>query len=257
MFRQRRGTDDALLTSRLPGRRCVTDTPVDDHEAAYVSPGSELPPSLRVATDTLRSNRGHVLQLRRAFDRSQIPMLIVDNERRYKEANAAARLIFRMSLRELRENRIDDLTAEEDRPGMEEAWAELFERGSVSGRYFVTFKDASTLWVFYAALANVLPGQHLIVFVPADWPGDELEEMQPDVREEVRGPLSPRQLDVLRLVALGANAAKIATELSISEATVRTHVKNVLERLGAQNRAHAVALAMASGLLGENPPQLS
>jgi DNA-binding NarL/FixJ family response regulator len=111
--------------------------------------------------------------------------------------------------------------------------------------------------VFYAALANVLPGQHLIVFVPADWPGDELEEMQPHVGEEARGALSPRQLDVLRLVALGANAAKIATELSISEATVRTHVKNVLERLGAQNRAHAVALAMARGLLGENPPQLT
>ncbi len=182
-------------------------------------------------------------------------MLIIDNERRYREANAPARLIFRMSLRELRELRIDDLTAAADWPRLAEAWAKLRERGSVNGRYFVTFKDGSTLSVFFAALENVLPGEHLIVFMPADWPGDELEEMHPAVDEEDRGSLSPRQLDVLRLVALGANASQIAAELSISEATVRTHVKNVLARLGAHNRAHAVAIAMTSGLLGQNPPQ--
>lgn len=193
------------------------------------------------------------MRLRRAFDRSQIPMLIVDNERRFREANAPARLIFRMSLRELRENRIDDLTAPEDRQMLKAAWSELREHGSVSGRYFVTFKDASTLWVFFASLENVLPGQHLIVFMPADWPGDELEEMRPASDDHRRGSLSPRQLDVLRLVAIGASAAQIADELSISEATVRTHLKNVLERLGAHNRAHAVAIAITSGMLAENP----
>jgi len=223
---------------------------------AGVTSGPEVPASLRFATESLRSTQGHVLQLRRAFDRSQIPMLIVDNERRFNEANAAARLIFRMSLRELRENRIDDLTADEDRPVLEGAWSELREHGSVSGRYLVTFKDASTLWVFFAALENVLPGQHLIVFMPADWPGDELEEMRPATDDQRRDSLSPRQLDVLRLVALGESAAQIADELSISETTVRTHLKNVLERLGAHNRAHAVAIAMTSGLLGEDPPQL-
>jgi PAS domain S-box-containing protein len=156
-----------------------------------VTSGPEVPGWLRLATESLRSTQGHVLQLRRAFDRSQIPMLIVDNERRFKEANAAARLIFRMSLRELRQNRIDDLTAPEDRQMMNAAWSELRERGSVSGRYFVRFKDASTLWVFFAALENVLPGQHLIVFMPADWPGDELEEMRPATNDHRRGSLSP------------------------------------------------------------------
>jgi len=183
-------------------------------------------------------------------------MLIVDNEGFYKEANGPARLIFRMSLRELREHRIDDLTAEADLPGLRDAWTDLRRHGSVSGRYLITFKDRSTLWVYFAALENVLPGQHLIVFMPADWPGDELEEMQPATHDEDPGALSPRQLDVLRLVALGANASQIAAELSISEATVRTHVKNVLERLGAHNRAHAVAIAMTSGLLSQNQPPL-
>lgn len=197
-----------------------------------------------------------MIQLRRAFERSQIPTLTIDNERFYKEANAPARLIFRMSLREMRRHRIDDLTAEADLPALTAAWTELRERGSVSGKYFITFKDGSTLWVYFAALENVLPGQHLIVFMPADWPGDELEEMHTATSDEDGGSLSPRQLDVLRLVALGASASQIAADLSISEATVRTHVKNVLERLGANNRAHAVAIAMTSGLLGRNPLQL-
>lgn len=193
-------------------------------------------------------------ELQRNFDRSPIPMSIVDNERRHLEANAAARLLFRMSLSELRRLRIEDLTAEQNLPAMHEAWEELLERGTVSDRYMVTFKDGSTLSVFYAAIANALPGQHLIVFVPTDWPGDELEELQPAVGSSADDRLSPRQVEVLRLVALGANVSQIAHELSISEATVKTHVKNILHRLGARNRAHAVALAMCNGLLGDYDP---
>ena len=208
----------------------------------------DFPPTLRLATETLFATRGRVLQLRRAFDHSLIPMLMIDNDRRYTEANAATRLVFRMTLRELRAQRVDDLTAAADRPMMEAAWAQLLERGSVTGRYEVTFPDGSRLWILYAALANVLPAQHLGVFLPADWPGEEVETMHP-AGEGHRGSLSPRQLDVLGLVAAGADARRIAAELSISQATVRTHVKNVLDRLGANNRAHAVAIAMANGLL--------
>lgn len=211
----------------------------------------EVPSALRQTAQAIAATRGRAFQLRKVFDRSLIPMIMVDNDRRYTEVNAAARLVFRMPLQELREHRIDDLTAHTDLPVLFDAWEELMERGTVSGRYFVTFKDGSTLWVFYAALANALPGLHLIVFVPADWPGDELEEMQPAYTEETFYGLSERQLDVLRMVAVGANASQIAAELSISEATVRTHVKNILARLGANNRAHAVALAMTQGLLGE------
>ena len=127
----------------------------------------------------------------------------------------------------------------------------MFARGTVSDRYSVAFNDGSTLWVYLSTIANALPGRHLVVFVPADWPGNELEELQPATQPRLRGPLSTRQVEVLRMVAVGASAAEMADELSISEATVRTHVKNILERLGAKNRAHAVALAMHSGLLGD------
>ena len=102
--------------------------------------------------------------------------------------------------------------------------------------------------VYYAAAANVLPGHHAISFVPARWPRHELPAVDGRPAETI-GPLSPRQREVLRLVAEGADVSTIAGELSISEATVRTHLRDALRRLGARNRAHAVALAIAAGLI--------
>jgi DNA-binding NarL/FixJ family response regulator len=181
-------------------------------------------------------------------------MILVDNDRRYREVNPAARLLARISLQDVLRLRIDDFTAPRDRPLMTAAWEELMQRGTVDGDYLATFPDGSSIRLLYAAMANALPGLHLVVFVPADWPGEEIGGIQPPRVTHGPAELSERQLEVLRLVAVGANASQIAAELSISEATVRTHVKNILERLGAHNRAHAVALAMTQGLLGEPPP---
>lgn len=212
----------------------------------------ELPPALRQAAQAIAAAQGRARQLRSVFDKSLIPMVIVDSDRRYIDVNAAGRLLARITLEEVRQRRIDDFTAPEDTPLLTAAWSELMERGNATGRYHVTFADETTIWILYAGIANVLPGQHLVLFVPADWPGDELQGTEPESEEPRAVTLSARQLDVLRLVAVGANASQIAAELSISEATVRTHVKNILERLGAHNRAHAVALAMTQGLLGES-----
>ena len=61
--------------------------------------------------------------------------------------------------------------------------------------------------------------------------------------------LSPRELDVLRLIA-GGNANKaIASQLSITEETVKGHVKNILSKLAASDRTHAVTLALKRGII--------
>lgn len=56
--------------------------------------------------------------------------------------------------------------------------------------------------------------------------------------------LSPRQREILALVAAGRTSKEIAGELGISESTVNWHLSNVFERLGASSRAEAVAIAM-------------
>ena len=61
--------------------------------------------------------------------------------------------------------------------------------------------------------------------------------------------LSPRETDVLRLIAQGLANKQIAGELALGEATVKTHVRHILEKLGAPDRTRAATLAMERGLL--------
>jgi DNA-binding CsgD family transcriptional regulator len=59
--------------------------------------------------------------------------------------------------------------------------------------------------------------------------------------------LTPRELEVFQLLAEGLNAPQIADRLFLSPATVRTHIRNGVERLGANTRIHAIAMAVARG----------
>jgi DNA-binding NarL/FixJ family response regulator len=59
--------------------------------------------------------------------------------------------------------------------------------------------------------------------------------------------LTEREIQVLRRVAMGAANKIIAVELSVSEATVKAHMKNILAKLGANDRTHAVTIATKRG----------
>lgn len=61
--------------------------------------------------------------------------------------------------------------------------------------------------------------------------------------------LTPRELDVLRLIQNGYKNKQIADQLSISEHTVNFHIKNLVGKLGARDRTHAVTIATRRGLL--------
>jgi DNA-binding NarL/FixJ family response regulator len=62
--------------------------------------------------------------------------------------------------------------------------------------------------------------------------------------------LSPRELDVVRVLARGRTNAEIAAELFVSVATVKTHVGNVQVKLAARNRVEIAVWAWEHGLLG-------
>lgn len=64
-----------------------------------------------------------------------------------------------------------------------------------------------------------------------------------------RSKLTRRQRQLLQLIANGGSTTRAARELELSEETVKTHTKNILARLGARNRTHAVAIAIRESLI--------
>ncbi len=74
----------------------------------------------------------------------------------------------------------------------------------------------------------------------------------PDPPESDREALTPREKEVLKLLARGLTDREIAKELVIAEATVKNHVSNILSKLGVPNRSAAIARAYEYGLL--DPP---
>ncbi len=74
-----------------------------------------------------------------------------------------------------------------------------------------------------------------------------LPESEPILTER----LTPREREVLRLMAQGAANAEIAARLCLAEGTVRNHVSHILGKMGARDRAHAVRLAVEWGLLND------
>src|ERR671915_605782 len=69
-------------------------------------------------------------------------------------------------------------------------------------------------------------------------------------RPDALAALTPRETDVLRLIARGMSNMEIAGELFLAEQTVKTHVGHVLTKLGLRDRTHAVVFAYENGLAG-------
>jgi PAS domain S-box-containing protein len=211
-----------------------------------MTPPDSVPRSVRSAAVAAWRARGEARRLRRIFDQSPVPMVMIDGQRRYVDANRPARLTFRLSLDELRRCAVDDLTPPSMLERLEQIWEELLAIGWVTGSYPVAGRDGSRLEVVYWAVANALPDVHLGAFAPARWPEDELlaadcEDSDPSTW------LTPRESEVLTLAARGFAGPEIAEQLVLSPATVKTHFSNIYEKLGVRSRAAAVAKAMQLG----------
>ena len=196
----------------------------------------------------LATARGDETRLRRLFTRSRLPMVLVDDWRRYREVNVSARLTFRRSLAELQQLTIDDLTPDYLHPVMEARWSELVDTGAATGPYEVASPDDNRFEITYFGLARALPGLHLIAFAPTALPDSELLR-DAQLERESAAPLTPRELEILELAAEGYNGPGIAAELVLSPATVRTHFEHIYAKLGVRDRASAVATAMRLRLI--------
>jgi PAS domain S-box-containing protein len=186
------------------------------------------------------------------FDRSRIPMAILDRDRRYVRVNDALVDFWEYPREELIGRSADTMVVAE-REMIDARWEQLVQTNQLYGERVVEHAGGSRLCTTYAAHVIEEDGrwQVLVVTLSARLPdGAELiASGQVDPLVPSTATLTPREREVVRLVALGATTRNISGDLSLSSETVRTHVRNAMAKTGAHTRAQLVALALSGGLI--------
>ncbi|HEX7222335.1 MAG TPA: LuxR C-terminal-related transcriptional regulator [Candidatus Limnocylindrales bacterium] len=163
------------------------------------------------------------------IDKESVAVVVADDDRRYVHANPAACGLLGITHDELIGMRTEEVTGT-PAGEIETVWARFREAGVLAG----TFPLPSPVGprnVPYIAVADVTPGRHVAIFLPTRGNGSWQ-------------PLSQREREVVALVAGGATGREVGEKLSVTSATVETHIRNAMRRLGARNRSHLVTLAI-------------
>jgi PAS domain S-box-containing protein len=183
-----------------------------------------------------------------AFAHSRNAMMLVDDGRRVVSANDACIRLLGRTRRAVIGERLWTFVAGGPR-NSEAEWMSLMAQGRFSGEIDLQRPDGTLVAVQWGASTELVTGRRLVLFVvlgTSRWGRRFRRELPPD---EPDFELTAREREIVRLVALGGTAREIGDELHISHDTVRTHVRNAMEKLHARSRAHLVAKAVANGLV--------
>jgi PAS domain S-box-containing protein len=173
-------------------------------------------------------------------------LVVVDDRRRFTAVNGAAVTLYRMPAEQLLRHRLDDFSPPEHLEILGDLWSRFEHEGTQTGHYEIQRADGSRTMVEYRATRDFGAGEHLIAvreIVVRSGLRDGLWARR------ARMSLSPRELEVLQLVADGCSAPEIGELLYVSAGTVKTHLKNIYGKLGVRDRASAVAEALRRGLI--------
>ena len=181
-----------------------------------------------------------------AFRDSRNAMLLVDEQRLCVDANGAYLQLLGYGRDALVGRPIYEVVA--GRPATTpQEWRDVMAAERVTGEVELVRADGSVVAVQWGATPEVVTGRRLVLLVALStsrWGRRFRRDATPDPEA---GALSPREVEVVQLVALGNTGPEIADELLIAPDTVRTHVRNAMTKVGARSRAHLVAKALAEG----------
>ena len=102
--------------------------------------------------------------------------------------------------------------------------------------------------IFHIAQGGVIVSPLMAAKLLAEFKDFETGERE-EAAQETEAVLSPREVEVLQMVAQGATNRQIADSLFISENTVKTHLRNIMDKLHLANRSQAAAYAIQKGLV--------
>jgi PAS domain S-box-containing protein len=176
------------------------------------------------------------------FERSSNPIWLIDEARRIVEINPAGTALFGRSRDDLVGRSVDDSIRPDERPAVRADWDRFLRSGrGYAGTRDLLRGDSSTVTVDFAAQLADIDGRRLAIFVSVPQ-GDTPRPA--GAGPHLDGSLSEREREVVTLIAMGKETPDIARELHIAPATVRTHVRNAMAKLGVHTRAQLVAVAL-------------
>jgi DNA-binding CsgD family transcriptional regulator len=178
-----------------------------------------------------------------------MPMCLVDEDRLVVASSDAAHRFFGTSREEAIGTDAGRQILGEDPKLGDKLWQQLRGTNELLAETLVAHADGRPLRVRYAGHGTTIDGRWhalmVVLSVRSEPDGEELLRTDngpsPRVSEST---LTPRERDVIRRVAQGANSRQIANELDLSPATVRTHVRNAMVKTHARTRAQLVAIVL-------------
>ena len=202
-------------------------------------------------------------RFRGAFDGAAIGMAMVAPDGRWLRVNDALTRLLGYSREELLDRTFQDLTHPDDLERDLEAARDVLV-GQISWYHMekrYIRKDGTLLWGLLAvSLVRSSDGEpaYFVSQISDITAAKQAEATQLTALAELpdhAGKLSPREQEVLRLLAIGKITSEVSELLGICEETVQTLVKRAMKKLGARNRTHAVAKAIALTWLDPATPQ--
>jgi PAS domain S-box-containing protein len=181
-----------------------------------------------------------------AFKQSKNPMALVDDERRHVDVNAAYQRLLGRGRDEIIGRHVWDFVVGGPIFTLAQ-WQAALASHRFHGQAELERADGSRVAVQWAGATEVATGRRLVLFVALStsrWGASFRRSLEID-REP--GELSPRELEIVRMIARGESGPEIAAELHIAHDTVRTHVRNAMKKVGARSRAHLVAKVLGEG----------
>ena len=182
-----------------------------------------------------------------AFRDSRNAMVLADEDRRIVDVNGAFLQLLGHRRADVVSRPMWEFVA--GGPAMSPPeWAAALARRRFSGEVEMVRADGDVIRVQWGATTEQATGRRLVLVVALSVSGRGRGVRQVTASKRRGGTLSERQREIVRLVALGGTGPEIADQLQISHNTVRTHLRNSMNRTGARSRAHLVAMALGEGL---------
>jgi PAS domain S-box-containing protein len=181
-----------------------------------------------------------------AFRRSANAMFVVDIDRRIVAVNDAGTALAGRSAEALTGERITTFLDEPAEAPDDAVWRAMVLRGESFVHRRIRRPDGSTRVVDFAMRASRAGGSVLVlgVCIRGRAGGRSAPAHEP-------APLTTREQEIVRRIALGDVTPDICAALHIAPDTVRTHVRNAMAKTGARTRAQLIAIALTEGLLDD------